>query len=159
MMERAAKLLALFRAQGKKIVTAESCTGGLLAARLTDIPGASDVFERGWITYSNTAKHEELGVASTLIEQFGAVSAEVAYAMAEGALTHSRADVGLAITGIAGPGGGSAEKPVGLVFIACAKRNGRVSVDRHLLAGDRSKIRESAVEQALIALEKAIHSL
>ena len=111
--------LRLAARRGLMLATAESCTGGLVAALITEIPGSSDVFDRGFVTYSNAAKAESLDVAPALLNPFGAVSAEVAGAMATGALAHSRADVAVSITGIAGPGGGSPEKPVGLVHFGC----------------------------------------
>src|SRR5215467_1603614 len=110
-----AELLERYRRAGKKIATAESCTGGMVAAALTDIAGSSAAFERGFVTYSNAAKTEQLGVDAALIASKGAVSAEVAAAMAEGALKHAQAAVAVSVTGIAGPDGGSADKPVGLV--------------------------------------------
>lgn len=137
------------RKGGLKIATAESCTGGLVAGCLTEIAGSSDVFERGFVTYSNEAKSELLGVPSGLIAADGAVSAEVAEAMAEGALHHARADVAVAITGIAGPGGGTAAKPVGLVHFACARVGGTPTLERHVFNGDRNAVRLSAVETAL----------
>ncbi len=151
---RAAALLDLCRARGLKIATAESCTGGLLAGLLTAIAGSSDVVERGFVTYSNAAKAEMLGVEPRLIAARGAVSAEVARAMAEGALLNGRADVAVAVTGIAGPSGGSAEKPVGLVHFACA----RLSHDtllRQCRFGDvgREGVRAAAVLVALELLE------
>lgn len=137
------------RAAGLKIATAESCTGGLVAASLTEIPGSSDVFERGFVTYSNEAKTEMLGVPASLIAEQGAVSDPVAHAMAEGALVHSRADIAVAVTGIAGPGGGTPEKPIGLVFIGAARRGQPAIVERHVFAGDRADIRRATVERAL----------
>ena len=119
---KAAELVALLKASNLKMATAESCTGGLVAAALTDIAGSSEVFDRGFVTYSNTAKSEMLGVPAALIAQHGAVSAEVARAMAEGVLAHSDADIAVAVTGIAGPGGGTTDKPVGLVHFACVRR-------------------------------------
>jgi nicotinamide-nucleotide amidase len=113
------------KAQGLRVATAESCTGGLIAASLAAVPGASIALERGFITYSNEAKTELLGVPAVLIEQQGAVSRDVALAMVDGALAHSPADLAVAVTGIAGPDGGSAAKPVGLVHIAAARRDGR----------------------------------
>ena len=113
------------RARGLKIATAESCTGGLVAAALTDIAGSSDVVDRGFVTYSNEAKQAMLGVPAATLKRHGAVSAETAAAMAAGALKNSQADLAVAITGIAGPGGGSKEKPVGLVYFAAASRGGR----------------------------------
>jgi len=114
-------LLARCREQGIRIATAESCTGGLIAAALTEIAGSSDVFERGFVTYSNEAKMDLLGVPADLIAREGAVSEAVARAMAQGALAHGRADLALAVTGIAGPGGGSPDKPVGRVHLAAAR--------------------------------------
>lgn len=118
LLARAEDLLAALRGQGRMLATAESCTGGLIAALFTEIPGSSDVFERGFITYSNTAKMQMLGVPRDMLDTYGAVSEQVARAMAQGALAHSQAAVAVAVTGIAGPGGGSADKPVGLVHIA-----------------------------------------
>src|SRR5262245_46603930 len=120
----AAHLLDAFRARRMRLAAAESCTGGLIAALLTHIPGASDVLERGFVTYSNDAKVEMLGVAADLIAAHGAVSEPVVRAMAEGALRASRADATIAVTGITGPGGGSEAKPVGLVHVAAARRDG-----------------------------------
>lgn len=153
----AAALLEAARARGEKIVTAESCTGGLVAATLTAIPGSSDVFERGFITYSNSAKSELLGVPFWLIERHGAVSEEVARAMAGGALGHSRADLAVAVTGIAGPGGGTAEKPVGLVHFAAMRRDTPVVHDK-VLFGDlgRAEIRRLSVEKALALLRSLL---
>lgn len=122
--DSALALLAETKARGLMIVTAESCTGGLIAASLAAVPGASASLERGFVTYSNEAKSEMLGVPADLIQRLGAVSREVAIAMAEGAILNSRADVSVAVTGIAGPDGGTTEKPVGLVHMAAARRNG-----------------------------------
>lgn len=147
--QSASKLLDELRAQGLMLTAAESCTGGLISAFLTDIPGSSDVFERGFVTYSNDAKTQMLGVLPDMIETHGAVSEEVACAMASGALAHSKADISIAVTGIAGPGGGSEDKPVGLVYIAAMRRGG--SVDHKQCAfGDigRSKVRERTVAEA-----------
>jgi nicotinamide-nucleotide amidase len=124
--ERAAATLAALRARGWMVATAESCTGGMIAAALTSVAGSSDVVDRGFVTYSNEAKMDMLGVPAALIAAHGAVSAEVAAAMAEGALTRSRAGVTVAVTGIAGPGGGSAEKPVGR---RCGRRRWRRRLD------------------------------
>lgn len=137
------------RARGWRLVTAESCTGGLVAAACTAVAGSSDWFERGFVTYSNEAKHEALGVASALIAQHGAVSREVALAMAEGALRHARADLALAVTGIAGPGGGVPGKPVGTVWLAWAATGGPASAERLQLDGDRMAIRRQTVDHAL----------
>ena len=140
-----------------KIVTAESCTGGLVAACLTEIPGSSSVVERGFVTYSNRAKEEMLGVPGDLIADMGAVSEPVARMMAEGALRESRANVSVAITGVAGPGGGTSFKPVGLVHFACARENKSLQHEKHLF-GDigRSEIREKAVEVALDMLRRMV---
>ncbi len=153
----AAALLDAARSRGERIATAESCTGGLVAATLTAIPGSSDVFERGFVTYSNSAKSEMLGVPFWLIERHGAVSEDVARAMAGGALTHSRADLAVAVTGIAGPGGGTAEKPVGLVHFAALRRDTPV-VHERVLFGDlgRAEIRRLSVEKALALLRSLL---
>lgn len=147
--EQAAALLDACRSQRLMIAAAESCTGGLIAALLTDVSGSSDVFERGFVTYSNAAKTEMLGVPAALIGRHGAVSPEVALAMANGALEHSRADVSIAVTGVAGPGGGTAEKPVGLVHLAGARRAGRI-LHRELRIGDvgRSGVRQASAAEA-----------
>ena len=149
-------LLDLYRRNGLRIATAESCTGGLMAAALTTIAGSSDVFERGWVTYSNQAKSESLGVPPDLIAEKGAVSPEVAEAMARGALSRSQADVAVSITGVAGPGGGSAEKPIGLVFIGIARRDGWSQVERCLFPGDRGGVRAQSVTRALAHLATAV---
>ncbi len=150
----AIRVLDANRAAGRTIATAESCTGGMVAAALTEIAGASDVFERGFVTYSNEAKMESIGVNIDILETFGAVSVAVAWAMAQGALKHSHADVSVAVTGIAGPGGGSEKKPVGTVVFARAERGGDPSVVvadmRHFGDLGRSEIRRQA---ALVALE------
>lgn len=132
-----------------KLATAESCTGGLIAASCTALSGSSDWFERGFVTYSNAAKTEMLGVDAALIAAHGAVSEAVARAMAEGALAHSRADIAVAVTGIAGPTGGSAEKPVGTVWLAWALRRGIVHTECLHLPGDRAAVREATVAHAL----------
>ncbi len=146
---QAAALLVVCRSKRLTIASAESCTGGLIAALLTEVPGSSDVFERGFVTYSNAAKSEMLGVPADLIARHGAVSLEVARAMASGALEHSRADLSIAVTGVAGPGGGSAEKPVGLVHLCAARRNGPV-LHRELRTGDigRKGVRQASVAEA-----------
>ena len=149
-MGLAIELLSTCRRQGLSIATAESCTGGLLAATMTAIPGCSDCFERGFVTYSNVSKSEMLSVPTWLIEKHGAVSEDVARAMAGGALKHSRADLAVSITGIAGPDGGSAEKPVGLVHFAAGRRDGPMSHER-VLFGDlgRVEVQRCSVERAL----------
>lgn len=151
-----AALLDLYRRNGLRIATAESCTGGLVAATLTAIPGSSDVFERGWVTYSNAAKSENLGVPPALIAEKGAVSAEVAEAMARGVLHRAQADVAVSVTGVAGPGGGSAEKPVGLVYIGLARKDGWSQVERCEFAGDRDAVRHQSVARALAHLATAL---
>jgi nicotinamide-nucleotide amidase len=145
-------LLDAYRRAGLKLATAESCTGGMIAARLTDIAGSSDVVERGFVTYSNEAKHELLGVPMDLIARVGAVSEEVARAMAEGAVARSRADVAVAVTGIAGPGGATPTKPVGLVHLACARRDAATVHERHVFSGDRAAVRAASVDRAMALL-------
>jgi nicotinamide-nucleotide amidase len=153
LVAEAAAVLGLCREKGLMLATAESCTGGLIAAFLTEVPGSSDVFERGFVTYSNAAKSELLGVPANLIDQYGAVSEEVARAMASGALSHSRADLAVAVTGVAGPGGGTAEKPVGLVHLAAARRDGRI-VHREIRLGEigRHAIRLETVKEGFALL-------
>ncbi len=151
-----AKLLSLYRARGLRIATAESCTGGMIAAALTDIGGSSDVFERGFVTYSNEAKTELIGVPADLIAKFGAVSEQVGREMAAGAVRHSHADVAVAVTGIAGPGGGSAEKPVGLVYLGLSRRNGETRCERRVFPGSRADIRRATVARALELLAEAV---
>lgn len=148
-------VLALCRARGLRVATAESCTGGLVAAALTEIAGSSDVVEGGFVTYSNQAKENMLGVPAAMLARYGAVSAETAGAMAVGALDNSQADISVAITGIAGPGGGSKRKPVGLVHFAAASRDGR-RVQRRRLFGKigRRRVRECSVAEALGLLEE-----
>jgi nicotinamide-nucleotide amidase len=150
---QAAALLDACRERGVLIATAESCTGGLVAATLTAVSGSSDVVERGFVTYSNAAKSEMLGVPVWLIERHGAVSEDVARAMVGGALTHSRATIAVAVTGIAGPDGGTADKPVGLVHFAAARRDDTVRHER-VLFGDlgRGEIRRESVQRALSLL-------
>ena len=155
-LRQADDVLAACRARKLKLAVAESCTGGLLAGALTAIAGSSDVFERGFATYSNEAKSELLGVPMMLIEAHGAVSAEVARAMADGALAKSRAQLTASITGVAGPGGGSDAKPVGLVFIGCAGRFRDTVVERHLFPGDRTAIRHASVMAALALLARRV---
>ena len=154
---RAASILQRARAQNLKIATAESCTGGLVAALFTEIPGSSATFDRGFVVYSNAAKHDMLGVPAELIETHGAVSAQTACAMAEGALAHSQADIAIAITGVAGPGGGSAEKPVGLVHFASA-RAGAPTMPVEMRYGDlgRANVRRAALESALALIESRL---
>jgi len=138
LLEQAASLISLLRDREFKLATAESCTGGLAAGVITAIPGASDVFERGFVTYSNAAKTEELGVAAATIALHGAVSEEMARAMAEGALAHSSATITVSVTGVAGPSGGTPSKPVGLVHVACA-RAGHTTLHTRLELGVRGR--------------------
>ena len=155
LIERAVALLAKCRERGLKLATAESCTGGLVAGLLTEIPGSSAVVERGFVVYSNLAKQEMLGVPEATIVRWGAVSAATARAMVEGALAHSAADFAVAVTGIAGPGGGTAEKPVGTVFIALASAAG-VEVKVFLNAWDRATFKQVTATQALEWLRRAV---
>jgi nicotinamide-nucleotide amidase len=150
-------LLETCRRAGLRLVTAESCTGGLIAACLTEIAGSSGVVERGFVTYSNEAKSESLGVPAALIAKHGAVSAEVAEAMATGAIEHAHADLAISVTGIAGPGGGTESKPVGLVYLALCKRGQAPSHSRHVFAGTRAAVRLAAVRTALAMLRDAAH--
>lgn len=142
-------LLEVCSGKSLKLATVESCTGGLLAAYLTAVPGSSAVVERGFVTYSNDAKIENAGVEPHLIEQYGAVSAPVAEAMARGALERAPVDLTAAITGVAGPGGGTTAKPVGLVYIAVANKDGSVEVRENHLQGDRDAVRSASVQIAL----------
>lgn len=156
-LQLAEAVLAEARAKTLKIATAESCTGGLVAGALTDIAGSSDVFERGFITYSNEAKKECLGVIDDTLDKYGAVSAPTAIAMAEGAIANSAAQLAVSVTGVAGPGGGSAAKPVGLVHFALARRGGATDNEVRRF-GDigRHAIRIASVEVALTMLRRAI---
>ena len=151
----ATAVLAAARARGWKIATAESCTGGLVAGALTEIAGSSDVFDRGFVTYSNTAKQQVLGVPADILREHGAVSRETAEAMARGALGKAKVDIVVAITGVAGPGGGTPEKPVGLVHFAASTRAGKLT-HHEARYGDigRSLVREKSVLQALAMLKE-----
>jgi nicotinamide-nucleotide amidase len=145
--------------RGLWVATAESCTGGLVAAAFTSVPGASDVFERGFVTYSNDAKTEQLGVGKDVIAKHGAVSKKVAIAMAEGALRRSRADIAVSVTGVAGPGGGTARKPVGLVHFACAMRGRETKHTFKLFKNmTRDQVRQSGVDVALSLLQRVAFS-
>jgi nicotinamide-nucleotide amidase len=157
LIARAAELLQAMRRRGLKLATAESCTGGLIAGLFTEIAGSSDVVERGFVTYSNDAKMELLDVARGTLDSFGAVSRETALAMAAGALAHSHAQVAVAVTGVAGPGGGSLQKPVGLVHLGLAQE-GKPTAHREMRYGDigRSDIRLATVRTALDMIEEAI---
>lgn len=151
-------LLDDYRRAGKMLATAESCTGGLIAALLTEIAGSSDVVERGFVTYSNEAKMECLGVPEATLRDHGAVSAETAAAMAEGALARSRADVAVSVTGVAGPGGGTPEKPVGLVHFGLARRGGATLTAHHVFPGTRAEVRGASVEAALSLLRRGLEA-
>ncbi len=157
LIARAADILLRAQKQSLKIAVAESCTGGLVAALFTEIPGSSATFDRGFVVYSNAAKHDMLGVPMELIGANGAVSAQTACAMANGALAHSQADIAVAITGVAGPGGGSAEKPVGLVYLASA-RTGAPTLPVEMRYGDlgRANVRRAALESALDLIESRL---
>ena len=155
-IERASRLLAACRGHGLTLATAESCTGGLIAAALTESAGSSDVFEYGYVTYANSAKIEMLGVPRALLADHGAVSAEVARAMAEGALERSGADLAVSVTGIAGPGGATATKPVGLVYVGAVRRGGAATAERHHFSGDRTAIRQDTLTAALAAAARQV---
>jgi len=152
LLDRVAALAQALKARGWRLATAESCTGGLIAAACTELAGSSDWFERGFVSYSNQAKTDLLGVPADLIAAHGAVSEPVARAMAEGALQRAGVEVAVAVTGIAGPGGGSAAKPVGTVWLAWAVRGGATSARCEIFAGDRAQVRQSTCEQALAGL-------
>lgn len=135
-----------------KLVTTESCTGGGLGYWITSVPGSSDWYDRGFITYSDEAKNEMIEVDKVLLEKFGAVSEQVAHEMAQKSLLHSRAQISIAITGVAGPAGGSTEKPVGTVWIAWAGIDSKTIVEHHIFHGDRQSVREQAITTALTGL-------
>ncbi len=145
----AGAVLDACREAGLRIAVAESCTGGLISGALTAVAGSSDVFERGFVTYSYEAKTENLGVPAALLKSDGAVSEAVAGAMAEGALANSAADIAVAVTGVAGPDGGTEEKPVGLVHIACARKGQETISEQHQFDGDRDAVRMQSVGAAL----------
>jgi nicotinamide-nucleotide amidase len=157
--ERAGALIARARERSVKVACAESCTGGLVAGLLTEIPGSSAVLERGFVVYSNEAKRELLAVEAEILRAHGAVSAETARAMALGALAHSRAGIAVSITGVAGPDGGSPEKPVGLVHFGCAKFAADVkTIERRYGDLGRTAVRLAAVATALDLIEEALRS-
>lgn len=145
----ASELFKSLKSKKMRLATAESCTGGLISTVITDIPGASSIFERGFVTYSNESKIELLTVPTFYIEDFGAVSMEVAVAMAEGALLMSKADISVSVTGVAGPDGGTEEKPVGTVFIGCAVKNSETVFEKFCFSGSREKIRLQSTEAAM----------
>ena len=155
----ARKVLSLCEARGVILATAESCTGGMIAAALTDIAGSSAVFDRGFVTYSNEAKQDMLGVDAATLAEFGAVSVETARQMTEGALAHSRARIALSVTGIAGPGGGSAEKPVGLVWFGLAQSSRPTEAQRQVFKNaDRAGVRTAACRHGLEMLVTALEA-
>ena len=156
--ELAAQVGLALRARTLKLATAESCTGGLIAGAITEIAGSSDWFERGMVTYSNEAKEEQLGVPADCLRQFGAVSEPTARAMADGALERSRASIAVAVTGVAGPGGGSAEKPVGMVCFGWARRGGPTDTETQQFPGDRATVRAMSVRHALLGILKRLDS-
>lgn len=148
------KIVSLLQEKGWKIASAESCSGGMIASRLVNVSGVSDVFEEGYITYSNAAKHKLLGVSKQSLGQYGAVSSQVAGEMALGAARQARARAAIAVTGIAGPGGGTPQKPVGLVYIGCYV-DGKVFVTENHFQGSRQEIRTATTQAALsLLLEK-----
>lgn len=147
------ELVEILTKKQYKITTAESCTGGLVAATIVNVSGASEVFQAGFVTYANEAKEKELGVKSETLQTYGAVSEKTAKEMAIGCAAHAEAQVGISTTGIAGPGGGTAEKPVGLVYIGCAVRS-NVYVEKNVFSGDRQQVRRQAADRAIgFALE------
>ena len=153
---RAKALVETFITRGLKLATAESCTGGLVAGLITEIAGSSAALDRGFVVYSNEAKSDMLGVSPQTLGAFGAVSEQTARELAEGALARSRADIAISVTGIAGPGGGSADKPVGLVHFACARRGGALAhVERRFGDIGRAAVRRASIVQALDLLEVA----
>lgn len=156
LLDEAASLLDACRAKGIRLAIAEGCTGGLIAASLTAMAGSSDVVERGFVAYSNEAKTDMLGVPAELIASAGAVSEPVAQSMAEGALRLSPADIAVSVTGVAGPGGASAGKPVGLVCFGLARRGGTVASEDHVFPGDRTAVRVATVARAFALIRAAL---
>ena len=152
----AESILAACRSKGIRLATAESCTGGMIAAALTAIAGSSDVVDRGFVAYSNEAKHQMIGVPMSLIDAHGAVSQEVARAMAEGALARSRAAIAVSVTGVVGPGGGSEDKPVGLVCFGLARTGQPACSERQVFPGDRGEIRAAAVAHAFTMIRTGL---
>jgi len=156
LLQQAAKALDLARAGNVRIATAETCTAGLVSSCLTSVPGASKVFERGFVLYHDSAKATGLGVPESIARTHGAVSAEVTKGLAEGALAHSTAGVAVAVTGYAGPGGGNVKNPVGTVYVAAARKDANTIVERHLFSGDRDAVRTQAVKAALAVLVRVL---
>lgn len=155
-LDQARSLLAQMDAKGMTLVTAESCTGGLIAAALTAIAGSSSVVMAGFVTYANDAKHKMVGVRQASLAAHGAVSAEVAREMAEGARDRAGVSLALSCTGIAGPGGATPGKPVGLVFIGCAREGAATIVERHVFPGDRAAVRAATVAAAFDLAARSI---
>lgn len=156
LLERAAKALDAAKAKDVRIATAETCTAGMVSSCLTSVPGASKIFERGFVLYHDSAKATGLGVPEAVSKAHGAVSAEVTKGLAEGALAHSGAGAAVAVTGYAGPGGGNEKNPVGTVYVAAARKNGATLVERHVFSGDRDAVRMQAVGAALDLLVRAL---
>jgi nicotinamide-nucleotide amidase len=154
-IESAAETIKACKSAGLMVATVESCTGGLVSGALTSVAGSSDVLDRGYVTYSNEAKHEMVGVPMQLIEAYGAVSTEVARAMAQGGVARSNAQIAVAITGVAGPGGGTEAKPVGLVHFGCYRENGAYALYHEVYQGDRDAVREASILQALAMIRQA----
>ena len=149
------RIVAIMREKKLNMAVAESCTGGMLSSRIIDVAGVSEVYKAGFVTYANEAKQNLLGVKEETLREFGAVSEQTAREMVLGAIKAAEADMAVATTGIAGPGGGTEEKPVGLVYIACGN-NDAITVKKHLFEGDRQQVRESAVKAALRMLEEEL---
>ena len=156
LLQQASKALERAKAKDVRIATAETCTAGLVSSCLTSVPGASKIFERGFVLYHDSAKATGLGVPESVSRTHGAVSAEVTKALAEGALAHSTAGVTVAVTGYAGPGGGNERNPVGTVYVAAARKDGDTLVERHSFSGDRDAVRTQAVGAALALLVRAL---
>ena len=155
LLKCASEMIEACRANHLMVATVESCTGGLVAGSITSVSGSSDVLDRSFVTYSNEAKNELVDVPMEFIEKYGAVSAEVAEAMARGGIAHSNAQIAVSITGIAGPGGGTKSKPVGLVHFGCLRKGGRLSLHRKIISGNRDGVRETSVLIALKMLREA----
>ncbi len=156
LLERAAKALDLAKAKDIRIATAETCTAGLVSSCLTSVPGASKIFERGFVLYHDSAKATGLGVPEAVSKRHGAVSAEVTQGLAEGALSHSTAGAAVAVTGYAGPGGGNDKNPVGTIYVAAARKGAQTLVERHVFSGDRDAVRMQAVGAALGVLLRSL---
>lgn len=154
-IQSATETIAACKEAGLMVATVESCTGGLVAGALTSVSGSSDVLDRGFVTYSNEAKNELVGVPMALIDAHGAVSAEVAEAMARGGVARSNAQIAVSITGVAGPGGGTATKPVGLVHFGCFRKGGPIALHHEIYPGDRDAVRAASIQQALAMIHQA----